>query len=92
MAVGDVHKVNDYVFTETMHGPNVEHKCIDCGGRAYGVPDRSDHRCQPCSQKFFGAKSPMQRVLGENFGKKIPALGPGLLEALAREGVVFGSD
>lgn len=88
MAVGDVHDVNGYVFTETLHGPNVEHRCIDCDGRAYGTPDRSDHRCQPCTQVFYGAKTPTERVLGE--GKKTPRLGPGLAEALAREGEVFG--
>jgi hypothetical protein len=83
MAVGDVHDINGYVFTETLHGPNVEKVCIDCGGRAYGIPERDDHRCQPCSVTFHGAKSTLERVLGE--GKRTPRLGPGLAEARAKE-------
>lgn len=82
MAVGDIHNINGYVYEETLHGPNVEHKCIDCGARAYGIPGRDDHRCQPCTQQFHGAKTPTERVLGE--GKRTPRRGPGLAEWRAR--------
>lgn len=76
VSVGQTHDLNGYVFTETLHGPNVEHRCMDCRERAYGVPSRSDHRCQVCSINRHGAKSTLLRVLGQ--GRRTPAGGPGL--------------
>ncbi len=85
MAVGDIHDINGYVFEETLHGPNVEKECTVCGGRAYGVPDRDDHVCQPCSVVAFGALPTTVRVLGERPRSRFLREGPGLAEARAKE-------
>lgn len=84
MAVGDIHKINDYVFQETLHGPNVEKACVVCGERAYGTPDRDDQMCQPCSVNVFGAKPTIVRVLGERPRPRYLRQGPGLAEAKAK--------
>jgi hypothetical protein len=86
MAVGDNHDINGYVFEETLHGPNVEKVCVNCGERAYGIPSRDDQLCQPCSVMTFGAKPTIVRVLGERPRSRYLRQGPGLAEARAKEG------
>lgn len=76
MAIGDIHTFeNGYSFQETLHGPNVEHRCVDCGERAHATPDCAQPRCQECLVRLHGAKSTVERVRGE--GKRLPAYGPG---------------
>jgi hypothetical protein len=83
--IGDVHDVNGYVFEETLHGPNVEKVCIVCGNRAYGIPGRDDHMCQPCSLSAFGAIPTVVRILGVRPRPRYLREGPGLAEARAKE-------
>lgn len=92
MAIGDVHKINDYVFQETLHGPNIEKSCTVCGDRAYGTPGRDDQLCQPCSVVTFGARSTVVRVLGERPRSRYLRQGPGLAEARAKEGHAKSKD
>lgn len=60
--IGDVHNLNGYVFTETMHGPNIERACVDCGRTCYSVPDWPNPRCGTCLAKHCGVVRTITRV------------------------------
>lgn len=84
MAIGDIHTFEDgYSFQETLHGPNVERRCVDCGERAHATPDCAEPRCQVCLVRLHGAKSAVERVIGE--GKRLPAQGPGAAGEMNQE-------
>lgn len=72
MAVGDWHALDGgrYQFRETLHGPNVESSCVDCGARVYvvqptgrigagGLPEDTGStahaRCSTCGRRHHGA-------------------------------------
>lgn len=72
MAVGDWHALDGgrYVFRETLHGPFVAARCVDCGGECYavqqtgrinahGLPEDTGStvrpRCSACGRRKWGA-------------------------------------
>jgi hypothetical protein len=56
-----------YSFEPTLHGPNNEHRCVDCGGVCYAVPECVNARCEKCSQARAGVGDRLRFVapLGE---------------------------
>lgn len=65
MAIGDWYNLNGYQFQETLHGPFVEHKCVDCGGFCVAVPDCTDARCELCFQRHVGVPPAHIRITGQ---------------------------
>jgi hypothetical protein len=46
-----------YTYRVTEHGPLIEGKCVDCGGRAYeaqGYVGPTKTRCSTCGRKHYG--------------------------------------
>lgn len=63
MAIGEWHEFADGSrFQETLHGPNVERECVDCGGQCYSIPDYPDPRCERCSIVLHGAVNVVDRL------------------------------
>lgn len=55
MAQGDWHEfAHGYRFQETLHGPNVEHECVDCGLLCYAAIDWPTARCEKCLKRKHG--------------------------------------
>lgn len=71
MAIGDWHEFADgYRFQETLHGPNVERSCIDCGHVCYSIPGWPEPRCEECSIAHHGALRPVDRMKLQDRGKR----------------------
>lgn len=83
--VGTWHEFADgYRFQETLHGPNVEHRCVDCGGRCYAIPDCATARCEPCARRRVGAThAPFSQRSGGP--PRYLSQGPSLAETRAQE-------
>lgn len=62
MAAGDWHQLGEYRYQETLHGPFVEHACVDCEHFCVAVPDYPAPRCETCSQRHHGAVTPIIRA------------------------------
>lgn len=77
MAVEEWHEFDDYRFQETLHGPNVERQCADCGGHCYSIPDYHHPRCEECSMKVRGVPRPVDRIQFIERPHR-PSQGPGL--------------
>lgn len=70
MAAGDWHQLPDGTrFQETLHGPNIERECIDCGHFCYAIPDWPVPRCEKCLRKVHSFTS----VGGSSTGQSTPA-------------------
>ncbi len=74
MAVGDVHRINDYEFVETLHGPNVERQCVDCGKRVYGTPDAVGVRCERHAKLHLGVPLGMRPKVRSRYLSEGPSL------------------
>lgn len=48
---------------ETLFGPCVARKCVECGQTTYGTPDYPEPRCEVCSIARYGVVSPAERIV-----------------------------
>lgn len=62
MAAGDWHEIGGYRFQETLHGPNIERTCVDCGHICYSIPGYLTPRCEVCAQNHRDAMRPVDRM------------------------------
>lgn len=88
MAIGDIHHYDqDRTYVETLHGPNIETVCCNCGKRAHSTPEvaaANDAWCSGCLIVKHGARHGAARIIGAPRGawEKIKGReGPGLAES-----------